>query len=547
MTGRWNERTRRDLIKGGALAAAGLAASRGTLATAQPATPAQPAVPGVVVREGGELRIGFGDLSTVTLTRFNYFGLFHDYLVVADRNTGDLSPQLAESWSWNPDATELRITLRPGLTWHDGTLVTADDVVFTFGVNADLRFAYPNYVPTFSRIAGYAEVRDGQAPLLSGVSKADELTVTVAFTEPDPSFLRRFAGRSFNLLPNHLLGRADRETIRDNPFWRQQVGTGPFRWVEFEPDRFLIGERFDGYWKGPAKLDAVRLLPTLDPAATLAALEAGEVDVINDVPTEDALRLQDVSGVRPIGFWSGRAQSIIVNHNSPRVPNLGDPRFKRAMMYAIDRETIVDALLGGEAGGRPWFHNLMPEWAHHPDGHPYRFDPDMARSLLDEMGWDSSQQVLFSFGSDDLAAAVQQYLSDVGINVTSTDVDPVTGAALREDGDFDMFKSREGYLNPPEDQANDLLCAAAPPNGGNTAFYCNAEADAVWEEILVTTDEETRVRLFQELDRLYLEYPVWIPIFMQRDWWAVRDTVALNEDLIVGNGRQHLWGFAAEA
>lgn len=475
-----------------------------------------------------------------------YFYLLHDMLFDISAKTGELIPRLAEKYSWSADGKTLTIAIRPNAKFHDGKPVTAKDVIFSWSVGADVRTG-TDYSSLMEKIVGYADVKAGKAPLLTGMKAVNDKTVEVTLTGADPLFLHTMASQMRGLIwPSYLLENEPRDKFKEAAYWWQPVGAGPFKLAKYTKDQRMEVERFDDFWAGKPLLEKINIEIITDANARIAAYEKGSVDLIFGVAIADAVRLGKGAGSKVIGTWRGRADSLDVNHKS-RVKGLGDPAVKRAMMYAIDRETLVNTLYGQGQGARPIYSIIMDEWARSTKPNPYKFDPAMAKKLLADAKWDASQEVRITASSSDraaLATAIQQYFADVGIKSSTRTIDSATEEALQAKGDLDLNFSAEGVSLVPEGLYNYVACPMAPPAGLNTSFYCNSKADAVWDQIRANTDMSKRASYFQQLDDLYREDPVWIPVLETAQQWVFSNKLNLTSDTVSWQWCQmDKWGF----
>ena len=476
-----------------------------------------------------------------------YFFLLHDKLFDVDAKSGDLIPRLAEKRQWSADGKTLTLTIRQNAKFHDGKPITAKDVIFSWSVGADLRTG-TYYSSVFEKVVGYEDVKTGKTPLLSGMKAIDDKTVEVKLTAADPLFLHTQASQGVPLIwPSYLLENEPRDKFTQSAYWWQPVGAGPFKVTKYTKDQRLEVERFDDFWAGKPLLDKIVIEIIPDANARIAAYEKGEVDLIFSVAVADAVRLAKDPKTKTVGTWRGRADSLVVNHKST-VKGLGLPAVKQAMMYAIDRETLCKSLYGNGLGARPVYSNIMDSWAQSTKPNPYKYDPKKAKELLAEAKWDASQVVRITASSSDRAAlgtAIQQYFADVGIKATTRTIDSTTETALQEKNELDLNFSAEGMSHIPESLYNYVACKLAPPAGLNNANYCNAKADAVWDQINANTDPAKRAGLFQQLDEIYREDPVWIPILETAQQWVFSEKLNLTDAIVswVGWCKADKWGF----
>jgi len=346
-------------------------------------------------------------------------------------------PWLAESAEPNDDYTAWTVTIRDGVTWHDGEPLTADDVAFTYDylLEHEDPGRYGHHIHDIPRYT-HSEVED-------------DTTLTLFFDQAAPTFTA-VPGGDAPIIPRHIW-----EDV-DDPFEAtdvEPVGSGPFAVVDFVPDRQYALEANAGYFMGAPLVDRLELPIVPQPTSAFAALQEGEVDAV-DVATPPEL-VEQLEADDAIAVVDGtRFESVHLHFNATEEP-LDDAALRRAIRLSIDGEQIVeDVLLGrGEPGRDGWLHPDV-HWAD-PDDRS-TFDVDGARQLLDEAGYEEGdggiretpdgQPLVFTA----LVAAVQPlhlramqiaagHLAAVGIELTVEAIEPATLMRRRRAGDFDLF------------------------------------------------------------------------------------------------------------
>jgi peptide/nickel transport system substrate-binding protein len=342
-----------------------------------------------------------------------------DGLVTRDTESG-VHMELAESIEWVDDKT-LEVKLRPGIKFHDGTAMTADDVVYTFDriIKEDM-IEYPQ---------PHTSPRKGLIAPLESVEKQDDSTVLMHFTSTWPPALQLLVHQQ--IVPKAYLESAGTEGLIDKP-----VGTGPFKFESAQGmDEFVL-TRFDDYYGGapdlaPADPACVttavfRVIP--EASTRVAALLAGEVDIIQEVPAEladtlaqnEGIQLKTGAGTRPL--W--------LELNVNRAP-FDDVKVRQALNYAVDKELLAQEMYGGRAVVLPGVLSPYNNYAD-PELAPYAYDTEKALALLEEAGWSATGEdgmlmkdgQPFAFVIDtqevtrQIAEAVAAQLRDVGIDAS---------------------------------------------------------------------------------------------------------------------------------
>ncbi len=348
-------------------------------------------------------------------------------------------PRLA-SWRWNERRTTLTFSLRDDITWHDGVQTTADDVVWTLEQARDPAVAYPR-------------ARDLAA--VAAVVKLDSLSVELRFDRAQPVFPDVLTDLA--ILPRHHFDGVGGAGLRTAAFNSQPIGNGPFEFVEYRPNQRWVFRRAEGF---PEVLGRPRVerfvVVVVDEATTkLAALTSGELDFAGINPAHASFVESDPH-LAVVDYPVQFATALFWNHR--REP-FDDPRMRRALTLALDRELLVEAYLygfGALADGpvspdHPWF--TAPD--------PSTYDLSEAERLLDELGWrraggSGSDEIrsrdggkleftLLAVGTGDnaLEQMIQAQLRRVGVAVDIRPLELTTflGLAQGAERDFDVLVS----------------------------------------------------------------------------------------------------------
>lgn len=301
-----------------------------------------------------------------------------DGLVTRD-NVSGVHNELAESLTWKDDKT-LEITLRQGVKFHDGSEMTADDVVFTFEriINENaIEYPEPHTSPRKGLIA----------PLVS-IEKTGDYSVVMNFSGPWPPALQL-------LVHQQILPKAYLESVGTQGFIAAPIGTGPFKFVSAQPGYTeIVMERFDDYYGGAPDLEPVgpacvqgavfRVIP--EASTRVAALLAGEVDIIQNVPPELIATLEQTPGIQVKTVAGTQPKWVELNVNKPP---FNDVRVRQALNYAVDKDLIIEAIYGGRAVALPGplspYNNFVNKSLE-----PYAYDATKALELLAEAGYTDS-------------------------------------------------------------------------------------------------------------------------------------------------------------
>ncbi|HUD71265.1 MAG TPA: ABC transporter substrate-binding protein [Dongiaceae bacterium] len=434
------------------------------------------------------------DLSSVMVER-----LVADFLVDQGPDL-QLVPSLAASWERSADGKVITFHLRPGVRFHDSAPFTSDDVVFT----------WQKIVDPASRAVGRV---DAFLPIAS-VEAVDPLTVRVTYKE---AFAPALRGWQIPILPAHLYRGADFATAAAN---RAPVGTGPFRFVSWDAGRSIVLEANRDYWGGAPGLAqfVFQIVPAADTA--FQALLAGEVDYARLPAARQASLMDDAA-------FTGRFRVLrsvplffyyIAWRGDGSNPFFADPRTRRALAMAIDREGYVASVLRGlgEMTDSP-FAPLLPA----PRARGPAHDPAAAAALLDEAGWRLDPKsglrkragrtfrftlLVFTGGEDHVqfSQVVQENLRGLGIEMRIERLDWQTLWTRLKSGDFEAAFS--GFVPGPDpDSVYGLLHSSQIAGGQNYAAWRDPAVDAALDTARHTLDDTARMAIYRSIESRVLE------------------------------------------
>jgi peptide/nickel transport system substrate-binding protein len=437
---------------------------------------------------------------------------FYEHLIEYDERL-NLKPGLAESWKLVDDYT-WEVRLRKNVLFHDGGAFTADDVVFTIERVPNV----PNSPNSFAQFTRSIEA----------MKKVDSHTIVFRTKTPNPQF-------PLDLTNIFIISSRLPKDVSTADFnsGKAAIGTGPYKLVEFVNGQRLVVERNDKYWgPRPHWARAVERIIAKDPTR-LAALLSGEVDAIDVVPTPDLERLRKegrfalfrgaAAQVHYIALDSARDESpfVTAKDGKPLGRNpLKDPRVRKALSLAINRDVIAKRVMEGSAvPAGQLLPEQLPGTSKTIKADP--FDLPRAQALLKEAGWGDGFRIVLHATNDrypndaSLAQAVAQMWTRLGLK---TEVEALPGTVFftrASKQEFSAFSAQYGA----EHGANSLRALVARADNAkgfgtaNRTRYANPVVDNLLEESLATMDDELRSqKLARAINFAMGDQPL-IPIF----------------------------------
>jgi peptide/nickel transport system substrate-binding protein len=417
---------------------------------------------------------------------------------------------LAETIEGSDDATTYTFTLREGLTFNDGNPLTSDDVVFTLerAINPGTGSYWQG------RLSGIVGAKDYDGSgTIEGLTAVDERTVEIKLAAPDGAFLVNLCNFSgLGILPKHILGDVAPDALKQNPFTLEPTVTaGAYNFVQYQTDQYLEMARNPNY-PGDVGLDRI-FMNIVEVAVGLGQLETGEIDLMG-VPVADAERVSGLDGVTVVSVPSPSMDFLAFNLDRPFFQN---KQARQAMLYAIDREGIVNAVLQGE--GTVVNSSIFgPDWMGVPEGlEPYAYDPDKAKALLDESGFDKDQSFSIMIvpgnpAQDAALAIIIEQLSAVGFKPEILQVDvPELIRRWIDESDFDMFYNAGGVFRAdPSISGTYFDTANFTPGGGNGSHYSNPRVDELFAQGRAQSDQAERKATYTELAQILNDEAPWV-------------------------------------
>jgi peptide/nickel transport system substrate-binding protein len=402
-------------------------------------------------------------------------GTIYEGLTAIDKDLR-VTPGLAESWTVSPNGLRYRFKLRPGVTFHDGTPMTAEDVVASLRRVQAKEFASP----LASRLMAVSEV-----------DAVDPLDVALKLKEPSAPLLAALAGIA--VVPHAM--ETDKETLQKKP-----IGTGPFKFEAWQPNGFILLARNPHYREADKpKLAGLKFNIVPEAATRAIGLTTSQYALLPQLDAATALELKDKPGIKLTQTLE--LSDTVIGLNASRAP-FDHERVREAVNYALDRQAIIDAALFGAGVPAGPLSPVLKGWARPVADFPcYRHDPQKARTLLQEAGFTKGTKLVLRVLASrqdikDIAQVVQAELAVVGIDVELANEE--TGQFVQDwrNGNFDLFASANaGGADPDE-----FLYRAFHTGGSTNVFkYSDATVDRDLDEARRLSDSAERKAIYDRL------------------------------------------------
>ena len=453
-------------------------------------------------------------IATTNYTIRNSSYLIYDTLFSMDANF-QVQPQMAESYEVSEDGLTYDISLRDGLTFHDGSPVTAEDAVAS--------------INRWGAADGLGKTMFSK---LESIEATGETTFVIKMAEPWAQVLPALGKVSSNvpvIMPARLAANDASDPVQE------AIGSGPYRMIadEWVPGAKAVSEKFDRYVprSEPASMaaggkvanfDRVEITYIPDTATAIDALIAGEVDWIEEVPPDMLPLFDGVDGAKTIAAkQSGNSLQLVVNHLNPPFDN---PKIRHALQLAVEAEPFMQAIFGDRTEmykvcaavffcDTPFASDINAERV-------MKRDPAAAKALLEEAGYDGTPVLLMhvsDISSHDAAYTVlKPMLEEAGFVVEAQGSDWATVATRRaskeavSDGGWNVFFTGWGFIDQINPMTNVYVSGAC--DNAWFGWACSEELQALREEFATTADPDRQRELAEEMQRLTHDLVSYVPL-----------------------------------
>ncbi len=416
----------------------------------------------------------------------------------------EMIPDIADSWTFSEDGLVWTFRLRKDVRFHDGTPLTSADVKFTYDA-----IMHPDY--TGIRQSDFKSVDRIEAP--------DPYTVVFYLKEPYAPLLSHL---TYGILPKHIFEKTPIKDMKENPANFEPIGSGPYKFVDWQRGQHIILEANEDYYGEGPYIEQIIIKFYQDEQVMLAALEKGDIDYMGSIPPDDIERVKAEHADR-LEFVEVPANGYTYIGLKQTHPIFSDVRVRKALMYGLNRQAIVDEILRGY--GTVMNANIPPvSWAYAGDElEPYEYNPEKAKQLLEEAGWvegpdgirvKDGQRLSFTLITDSgsklyesILMVVQEDWEKIGVEMKPEFLEwsvlcsqyldvakfeaYMLGWSLGLDPDFYIFFHSESAV---DDQG--VL------RGFNDVEFKNPDLDRLLEEGRRVMDQEERKRIYIEAQKI---------------------------------------------
>ena len=431
--------------------------------------------------------------------------------MVEEAGISDFVPGLAEDWSVSDDGLVWTFKIREGVTFHDGTPCTAEDVAWS------LNWTIENQIEALSfYLANFAEI-----------VALDPTTLQVTLSDPvgNMEYLLIYVW----ILPRSVWEGMTYDEILEFEDLSAGIGTGPYKLVDWVQGEYLILDANEEYWRGAPHIERVVWQEYATEDATVQALLAGEIDAIasDTIPSMAIQTLEEAENVQvPVMDSTGIDELIINSHKDGTQPaSLKDPEVRLAIAHAIDKQEIVNlAYLGYAEPATVVIPRSMGDW-HNSDVQDIPLDPEEGNRILDRAGYldedgdgireDGNGNPLEYrlYATEDAAPVrileiISEGLARIGISASPTAMDVDSLLSLYPDFDFDLIYWGWDLDPDPGFVMSIFTCDQREEGGWNDSGYCDEEFEEMYQQQAVIVDREARRQLIWNMQRkLFDERP----------------------------------------
>lgn len=457
-------------------------------------------------------------ISNVNIDKYVTSVVYASLMTVNDK--GEQEPYLATESKVSDDMKKITYTLSDKAVWHDGKKVTANDVAYTFKAMAD-----PNYTGGYygdvQAVKGAEAYHNGEAEDIEGIKVIDDKTIEIEFEKVYAPGVTNLG--NVEIIPEHIWSKVDPgEWTKQTELLNNPVGCGPYKLTEYKTGSHVKFEAATDFFGGEVKTPNL-VFKAINADTTQAEFKGGNVDIAN----VESLRQADIDALTSEGLKTVSYDNYMFTYMgfNLRKESLKDVKVRQAIMYAIDRQSILDNIVEGR--GSVVNAPLLPSsWAYPEESEleQYKYDVEKAKSLLKEAGWEDKDGdgIVENANGEKLeltidcqndhevrqktATAIQESLKAAGIAV---EIDTMEYSALMDKAvanhDFDLYMMGNTLSLDPDPKpmwASTAISNEPGVIGYNIVAYNNPETDKLIEEGNATLDQNERKSIYGEFAKI---------------------------------------------
>lgn len=437
----------------------------------------------------------------------------------------EIVPGLADSWDVSQDGLVYTFHLKKDVKFHNGEILKADDVLFTFDRMLDPKTKALN-TDFLDMIAGAEDRMNGKADSVKGLKVIDDNTIQITLEKPFAPFIANLATPACSIYNRKATTEAGDQFGLDPA---KTIGTGPFVFKSWKINDTCNLVANKDYFKGAPKIDGVEFKIVPDAETQRMLFETGKLDIFDCDNARSQIPYFEGNAKWKNQIVSGPRVGVYYYALNENIKPLGDVRVRKALQLAIDRKTLVDKMYDGK--GKVANGIMAPGLlGYNPNLEEIKYDPEKAKSLLKEAGYPNGfnmeiAQVTDSPSTLQINETVQAMLAQIGVKVKITQMDSASYFATRKQGKLPSYESDwSADYNDPD---NFIYTFFSEKNSVSRSYnYKNKDVFAKLEKARTMVNQEERLKLYQELEKtIVTEDAAWIPLFSLDHLFVVQPRV----------------------
>ncbi len=460
----------------------------------------------------------------------------YNRLVAFKPGTIDIAPSIAKSWSISEDGRTYRFHLRADISFHEiptyqpSRFLNAEDVLFSFERQRNIEHPY-HFVG--KRAYSYFDFQ-GLGKLIDAINIIDSYTIEFKLNQPYSPFLSVLAMEFASIMSAEYADHLTKLNQQEN-FITQPVGTGPYKFVRYQPDAYIRYRAHPTYWAGKQQIENLVFAITSDSALRFARVSAGECDVMSSpLPIQLKAVTELNSQQKHLKVLSQRGLNIAYWTFNTKIEPFNNPLVRKALNFAINREAIMKAVYynTAEIAKNP----IPPDmWSYNHKIPNTDYNPLLARNLLYQAGfpngfttniWAFPEQRTYNPNSLKTAELIQQDLKAIGVTAKIISYEFGTFNQKVKFGEHQT--ALQGWIadnGDPDNFFGSLLSCDATRSGQNSAFWCNHEFDALIQDARHIAEQSKRTQLYESAQQIFHREHPWAPIAHTKQHFITNERV----------------------